>query len=176
MRTRPGRLTANFLMVAMLAIAAPAGAQAQGAADLDALNKQVVQLLGQDNYKEATAIAEKALAVAERVLGPEHPDTLTNVNLLATLYQAQGRYSEADPLFMRVLADRERVLGPEHPATLASAASLARIFQDQGRYGEAEPLLKRVLTAQERALGPEHPYTLKKREQSGRPLSNPGPL
>ena len=47
---------------------------------LDALNKQVVQLFVQGKYKEAAGIAEKALALAERVLGPEHPDTLTSVN------------------------------------------------------------------------------------------------
>ena len=97
-RARLGRLAANVLMVAMLVLAAPTGAAAQGAADVDALNKQVVQLYGQGKYKEAAAIAEKALALAERVLGHEHPDTLQSVNNLAVLYQAQGRYGEAEPL------------------------------------------------------------------------------
>ena len=48
MWTRPGRLTANFLMVAVLAFAAPAVA-AQSADDLAALNKQVVQLSAKAN-------------------------------------------------------------------------------------------------------------------------------
>ena len=117
-RARLGRLAANVLMVAMLAIAAPTGAEAQGAADVAALNKQVVQLYGQGKYKEAAAIAEKALALAERVLGKEHPDTLTSVNNLACLYRAQGRYGEAEPLYKRALEASERVLGKEHPDTL----------------------------------------------------------
>lgn len=75
-RARLGRIAGNVLMVAMLATAAPAGAEAQGAADVAALNKQVVQLYGQGKYKEAATIAEKALALAERVLGRERPDTL----------------------------------------------------------------------------------------------------
>ena len=33
------------------------------------------------------------------MLGKDHPDTLTSVNNLAALYQAQGRYGEAEPLF-----------------------------------------------------------------------------
>ena len=33
----------------------------------------------------------RALAGYERVLGPEHPDTLLSVNNLAELYRAQGR-------------------------------------------------------------------------------------
>ena len=62
-RARLGRLAANVLMVAMLVLAAPAGAEAQGAAEVDALNEQVEQLQGQGKYKEAAAIAEKALAL-----------------------------------------------------------------------------------------------------------------
>ena len=59
-----------MLMIAMLlAIAAPMGARAQGAADIDALNSQVVQLYGQGKYAEATPIAQQALTLAERVLG-----------------------------------------------------------------------------------------------------------
>ncbi len=57
-RTWLGRLAATVLMVAILANAAPTGAEAQGAADVAALNKQVVQLYGQGKYKEAAAIAD----------------------------------------------------------------------------------------------------------------------
>ena len=46
---------------------------------------------------------KRALAESERVLGPEHPDTIAIVNNLAGLYQAQGRYKEAEPLLKRAL-------------------------------------------------------------------------
>ncbi len=139
-RARLGRLAAHVLMVAMLAIAAPTGAEAQGAADIDTLNRQAVQLYGLGNYAEATVVAQRALTLAERVLGKEHPDTLTSVNNLAELYQAQGRYGEAEPLYRRALEARERVLGKEHPNTLISVNNLAELYRAQGRYGEAEPL------------------------------------
>jgi tetratricopeptide (TPR) repeat protein len=74
----------------------------------------VIQLYGQGKYKEAVTVAEEALALAERGLGKEHPNTLTNVNNLALLYQAQGRYPEAEPLYKRAIEARERVLGKEH--------------------------------------------------------------
>jgi CHAT domain-containing protein/tetratricopeptide (TPR) repeat protein len=147
-------------MVAILTIAAPTGAEAQRAADVAALNKQAVQLYGQGKYKEAAAIAEKALALAERVLGREHPDTLTSVNNLAEDYNAQGRYGEAEPLYKRALEAYERVLGREHPNTLTSVNNLAGLYHAQGRYSEAEPLYKRALAASERVLGPDHPNTL----------------
>ena len=49
------------------------------------------------------AALKRALEADERVLGPEHPDTLISVNNLADLYKAQGRYGEAEPLFRRAL-------------------------------------------------------------------------
>ncbi len=159
-RARLGRLAANVLMVAMLAIAAATGAEAQGAADVAALNKQMDQFYRQGEYKEAAVLAEKALAVAERVLGKEHPETLASVNNLAFLYEAQGRYGEAEPLYLRALEASERVLGQEHPDALRSVNNLASLYQAQGRYGEAEPLYRRALEARERVLGKEHPHTL----------------
>ena len=110
---RAWRAAACVLMMAMfLAMSGPMGAQAQSAADIDALNKQVVQLYGQGKYAEATAIAQRALTLAERVLGKEHPDTLTSVNNLAVLYQAQGRYAEAEPLYRRALEASGAGAGP----------------------------------------------------------------
>ncbi|MGA7325537.1 MAG: tetratricopeptide repeat protein, partial [Rhodomicrobium sp.] len=154
------RKAANVLVVAILTAAAPAGLRAQGADDIAALNRQAEQLYGQGKYREAAAIAEKALALAERVLGPEHPDTLISVGSLALLNKAQGRYGEAERLFKRALEVSERVLGPEHPGTLQSVNNLALLYEAQGRYGEAEPLHQRALAARERVLGPEHPDTL----------------
>ena len=67
------------------------------------------------------------------MLGPDHPDTLTSRNNLATAYQAAGRAAEAIPLHEQTLADRERVLGPDHPDTLASRNNLANAYQEAGR-------------------------------------------
>ena len=64
-RARLGRLAANVLMVAMLvARRIHRARQRKGQTDMAALNKQVAQLYGQGKYKEAAAIAEKALALA----------------------------------------------------------------------------------------------------------------
>ena len=155
----PARLMRIFACI-LIAALAPSTARAQSADELAALNRQVEQLYGQGKYAEAGALAEQVLEASERVLGPEHPDTLLSVNNLAALYQAQGRYGEAEPLYRRALAARERVLGPEHPHTLLSVNNLAVLYRLQGRYGEAEPLYRRALAASERVLGPEHPDTL----------------
>jgi tetratricopeptide (TPR) repeat protein len=124
-------------------ILAPLGAlpvRADSAEQVDALNRQAVQLYNQGKYPEAFEVARHALAFAETALGPEHPDTRTSVYNLGFLYYTQGRYAEAEPLYKRALAGSETALGPEHPATLTSVNNLAALYQVQGRYAEAEPL------------------------------------
>jgi hypothetical protein len=37
----------------------------------------------------------------ERILGPEHPEFLKNLNNVAVFYQDQGRLDEAEPLHLR---------------------------------------------------------------------------
>ena len=83
---------------------------------------------------------EQTLAARERVLGPDHPDTLHSRNNLAIAYQDAGRTDEAITLHEQTLAARERVLGPDHPDTLASRNNLAIAYQAAGRTGEARKL------------------------------------
>ena len=71
----------------------------------------------QGKYEEAEPLYQRALAIKERVLGEEHPDTAGSLNNLALLYADQGKYEEAEPLYQRALAIYERVLGEEHPDT-----------------------------------------------------------
>jgi hypothetical protein len=78
-----------------------------------------------DSAAQAIQVGEPLLADYERVLGPDHPSTLTSRNNLAAAYRAAGRAAEAIPLHERTLADYERVLGPDHPGTLQSRNNLA---------------------------------------------------
>ena len=127
---------------------------------VEALNHLIARLHDKGNYHSALMAAQQNLRYAKKVLGPEHPDTLTSLNNLAALYQAQGRYEEAEPLYQKALRLNEQVLGPEHPRTLTSLSNLATLYQAQGRYGEAEPLYQKALRLSEQVLGPEHPDTL----------------
>ncbi len=136
------------------------GTEPDGVSVVEVLSRITTKLHGEGRYDEAGRVARAALAEAERLLGTEHPQTLTSINNLAFVYQSQGRYGEAEPLYRRALAARERVLGAEHPNTLTSVNNLAFLYQSQGRYGEAESLYRRTLAARERVLGAEHPDTL----------------
>ena len=61
-----------------------------------------------------------------RVLGPDHPDTLTTRNNLAYWRGEAGDPAAAVTAFTELLPDRVRVLGPDHPDTLTTRGALAR--------------------------------------------------
>ncbi|RHZ52142.1 hypothetical protein CDV55_102329 [Aspergillus turcosus] len=117
-------------------------------------------LLKDGRYKAAEDQYLRVLDIRRRVLGPEHPNTLTSMNSLASNYWKQGRWKDAEELGVEVLKLRKQVLGPEHPNTLASMGSLALTYQKQGRWKEAEELQVKVLRIRKQVLGPEHPNTL----------------
>ena len=116
--------------------------------------------IGVFSREDSIELYEQVLAEYERVLGADHPDTLTVRNNLAGAYKSAGRLAEAVELFERVLADRVRVLGPDHPDTLAARNNLAGAYYSVGRFGEAIELFERVLADRVRVLGPDHPGTL----------------
>ncbi|KAJ4160360.1 hypothetical protein NW754_003485 [Fusarium falciforme] len=114
----------------------------------------------QGRWKKAEELEVGVMETMKRVLGEEHPDTLTSMNNLASIFWNQGRWKEAEELQVGVMETRKRVLGEEHPSTLTSMANLASIFRNQGRWKEAEELQVGVMETRKRVLGEEHPSTL----------------
>ena len=125
--------------------------------EAERLNQQVLQLYKQGLYNAAIPLAERALAIHEKVLGKEHSLVATSLNDLAELYDAQGNYQKAEPLLQRSLAIGEKVLGKEHPDVATSLNNLALLYKKQGNYQKAEPLYLRSLAIREKVLGKEHP-------------------
>jgi RNA polymerase sigma factor (sigma-70 family) len=113
-----------------------------------------------DSAQQAIAVGEPLAWDFERLLGPDHPDTLNSQNSLAAAYLAAGRVAESIPLFEQILAVRQRVLGPDDSETLISQNNLACAYQDAGRTAEAIRLYELNLETRERLLGAGHPNTL----------------
>jgi tetratricopeptide (TPR) repeat protein len=123
------------------------------------LDRAGAYFLGRAAYSAARPLLERVLAIREKALGPEHPDTAKALNNLARLLQDQGDLAAARPLYERALAIYVKALGPKHPDTATSLGNLGRLLQDQGDLAAARPLLERTLAIREKALGPEHPAT-----------------
>ena len=77
----------------------------------------------------AIPLYEQTLADSVRVLGADHPDTLTSRNNLAGAYEAAGDLGRAIPLYEQALADSVRVLGADHPQTKIVRGNLAAARQ-----------------------------------------------
>ena len=73
----------------------------------------------------------------EKVLGPEHLDTLRSISNLAWVLERQGKYEAAEEMNLRALEIQEKALGPEHPDTLASVSNLAWVRMRQGKFKAA---------------------------------------
>jgi RNA polymerase sigma factor (sigma-70 family) len=116
-----------------------------------------------DSTPQAIVVGEPLAQALERLLGPDHPDTLNSRNSLAAAYLAAGRVAEAIPLFEQTLTVRQRTLGPDDPETLTSQNNLASAYQDAGRTAEAIRLYEQNLEVRERLLGPDYPSTLNSR-------------
>ncbi|HEY0735251.1 MAG TPA: FxSxx-COOH system tetratricopeptide repeat protein [Herpetosiphonaceae bacterium] len=131
-------------------------ADARTAALCDALGVHLWLLGG---YDEAQGYLEQAVAIRQRVLGLEHPDTVRSFNRLGGVLWAQGHYAEAQGYLEQALAIRQRVLGEDHPDTALSLTSLGVVLAEQGRYAEAQRAHAQALAIKARVLGEDHPRT-----------------
>ena len=125
---------------------------------------------------EAIALYEQVLADRIRVLGPDHPDTLSSRNNLAYAYISVGRLADAIALYEQTDADSVRVLGPDHPDTFVSRNNLAFVYELVGRFDEAITLRRQTLDDCVRIFGEEHAETLASRSYLARAFRAAGRL
>jgi tetratricopeptide (TPR) repeat protein len=140
----------------------PAGTFATDSAvkALGVANWAIRQIRETADLSRAIAEGSAVVANAERVLGVDHPATLTSRNNLAKAYQAAGQLDKAIPLFEAILRHYDRALGADHPDTLNSRNNLAGAFQSAGQLDRAIPLFEATLSDYERVQGVDHPDTL----------------
>ena len=108
-------------------------------------------------HGEAEPLIRRALAIAEKSIGPERPEVAIILNNLAGLLQEMNRLGEAEPLMRRAVAVLEKSLGGEHPNVATAINNLAQLLKATGRLAEAEPLMRWTLAVAEKSFGTEHP-------------------
>lgn len=95
-------------------------------------------------YDSAEPLYRRALESRERVLGPEHPDTLATLNTLADLLERQGKLEESNCYRSRFILVQSK--NPDVPPL--ELRTLALACYKIGDYSRARDLLKRVLEHQ----------------------------
>jgi tetratricopeptide (TPR) repeat protein len=129
----------------------------EGAAELCSEFGYHLRMIG--DYAGARTYFERALAISEKVLGSDHPDTAGNFNNLGVILQALGDYTGARSYLEQALAIWEQVLGSEHPDTARSLNNLGFLLNTIGDYAGARSYYERALAIREQVLGPTHPDT-----------------
>jgi tetratricopeptide (TPR) repeat protein len=110
-------------------------------------------------FAQARPFYERALALREKRLGPDHPDTAETLNNFALSLREEGKHDAARALLERALAINEKAFGPEHAATATSVNNLALLLRDRRDLAAARPLFERALAGVEKSFGADHPAT-----------------
>ena len=80
-----------------------------------ATSNNLANVLCNQGVKQAKEHHERALAIRQQTLGPQHPDVASSYNNLATVLYKQGDLKQAKEYHERALAIRQQTLGPQHP-------------------------------------------------------------
>lgn len=83
------------------------------------------------DFSRALPLLEQTLRDSERVLGPDHPDTLDSRNNLAGAYESAGDLTRAKQQAEAALATATRVLSAGHPLTSTIRRTLESIVRSR---------------------------------------------
>jgi tetratricopeptide (TPR) repeat protein len=121
------------------------------------INNLAILLRCTKRMAEAELLYRQALAIRERLYGPDHIDVAQSLNNLAMVLYDTNRMVEAEPLLRRALAIHEASYGPDHPSVAVPLGNLASVLHGTNRLVEAEAMFRRALAIHEASFGPNHP-------------------
>jgi CHAT domain-containing protein len=101
-------------------------------------------------YAEAVEHTRRVLALREKQLGPQHPQTADAMNFLALDLRRLGGYAEAEALLRKAIAVFEQT---QSPNLVYGLNNLALLLSQRGRYGDAEPYYRRAVELAESMTG-----------------------
>jgi tetratricopeptide (TPR) repeat protein len=121
------------------------------------LNNYANALAAAGRYAEARAALERARAIVERSLGPDHPSQVGYASNLGFIADRQGETADARRYLESAVSLGEQVLGADHPGVYEARNNLAVFHFARGDLDIAEALFERALSAARKHLGPDHP-------------------
>jgi tetratricopeptide (TPR) repeat protein len=158
------------------AASASSAAAASPESDLEPTEGLAACLEALGDFSGARKLQDQVLDARRRLLGVDHPDTLSAMSSLAATLSDQGDLPGARKLEEQVLDTRRRILGLDHLDTLSAMNNLANTLSDQGDLPGARKLREQVLDTRRRILGPDHPDTFSAMSNLANTLSGQGDL
>ncbi len=121
------------------------------------LNRSGVCLRTQGQFPSARQVVERALSIAEKVYGTDHPKVATFVSNLGSVLQALGDFPGAKKAYDRALSIDEKVYGTDHPEVAADVNNLGSVLQALGDFPGAKKAIERALSIDEKVYGTDCP-------------------
>jgi tetratricopeptide (TPR) repeat protein len=141
----------------MLALESAVDCADDDATRAEALNTQAITYQRMGRYEEARLRHERALALRQKTLGPEHPLVAASYNNLGTVLAELGQFEEARASYDRALQLRRKTQGKDHPLVALSYSNLGTALAELGRHDEARDMYEHALAIRKKSLGLEHP-------------------
>jgi tetratricopeptide (TPR) repeat protein/CHAT domain-containing protein len=138
----------------------PADGTASPEAKIVRLNKEVISLYKQGNYREALTRCVEVCETARHDMGDEHPEFGSCISNLALIYETVGNYRQAGPLLEQSLEISRKAFGENDPDFVTSLNNLANFYTTTGKYAEAEALYHKSLRIIRAGAGEESLYFL----------------
>ncbi len=111
-------------------------------------------------YPKARFHLEKALAIRERLNGPDHIETLRLLLEMVDLTREEGQAVNAEKLCSKALETCTQTRGAGDELTFEFQQRLALIYMDQKRFLEAESIQLQTVAANEQLHGRHHLATV----------------
>lgn len=97
----------------------------------------------EQQFDKAQPLYERALALDEKLQGPDSITVTVSLDHLGALYRAEGAYDKAEVLFRRELDLDELHSGKSSPAVLGALSQLVNLMKKMGREEEAAQFQQR---------------------------------
>ena len=126
------------------------------------------------DYDKAMMLYRRALKVAVRKYGENHPDVAVSLNNIGSVYFDQGDYTKALEYYDKALKIRTELLGENHPDVAVSLNNIGSVYFDQGDYTKALEYYDKALKILTELLGEFHPDVATSLNNIGFVYSNQG--
>lgn len=87
---------------------------------------------------------ESRMHKLEKLLGPDNPGVISELQRLASLCFQNGAFKKAEPLYLRLATAKQRRIGKEHPDTVVVYLDLIENKIDGGELAEADRIHRGV--------------------------------
>jgi eukaryotic-like serine/threonine-protein kinase len=125
-------------------------------------------------FDRAHELAQQALEIRRKFLGPDNPDTLRSMTQLGGILIRQGQFPEAERLERDALVGDRRVMGADDPLTLRTMDYLAVTLGYEGHGDQELQLEREAVEAGTHKLGAEDPEVMRITKNLAAALSGVG--